>query len=238
MARAAARGFFRRSGVKPFPFRLSVSGGIPVSRGLGSSAALRAGTVLGLNALAGAPLDLESVHGLVTRLEGHPDNAAPALFGGGHVVCEKTRIRLPVGSKLRVVLLVPDLEISTARARALLPPRIDRRAAVASAGNLAIIVAALALGEYALMRGHFDDGLHQPFRLPLVPFLPRVLRAGERAGALGGFLSGSGSAIACLTLENAEMIGRAMRHALPAGMKAEVMVTAPENRGARIVRKR
>src|SRR5213075_479537 len=102
--------------------------------------------------------------------------------------------------KLKFVLLIPDFEIRTAAARKILPANISRLRAVESAGNAAAIAAAFASRNYEKLRGVFADQLHQPFRTKLIPFLPRAIAAAEKAGALGAFLSGSGSTIAAVTL--------------------------------------
>jgi len=103
--------------------------------------------------------------------------------------------------------------------------------AVRSAGNAAAIAAAFASWNYEALRGCFDDGLHQPYRASLVPQLDRVITAGVKAGALGGWLSGSGSTIACLVLDgDANAVAVAMKRA--SGLKtAATVVVAPDNRG-------
>ena len=115
-----------------------------------------------------------------------------------------------------------------------MPNEIDRLRAVESCGNACVITAALASGNYENLRGALTDHLHQPFRAKFVPFLDRVIAAAENAGALGGFLSGSGSTIACLTLRSPDKVAAAMLEAsgLP---DAETRITAADNDGVRIV---
>ena len=100
-----------------------------------------------------------------------------------------------------------------------------------SCGNACRITASFAARDYESLRGAFGDGLHQPFREPLVPFLSHVIAAGEKAGALGGFLSGSGSTICCVTLEKGEEVGIAMQRAC-GDKDAYTILTRAENRGA------
>ena len=138
-----------------------------------------------------------------------------------------------MASRLYFVLLVPDLEIETARARKILPLKISRVAAVENCANACAITAAFASRDYEKMRGTFSDNLHQPFRAKLIQFLPRVIAAAERAGALGAFLSGSGSAIAAVTLEAPEKIAAAMTRA--AAAPARTMITHADNRGAQML---
>jgi homoserine kinase len=232
---AAARLFFKESGVTPFRFHGSITGHIPRSRGLGSSATLRAGALLALNRIAGDPLDRLAIFRLCARLEGHPDNSAPAIFGGFTVARQETVQHFKVAPRLYFVLLVPELEIKTAAARKILPARIPRKDAVENCRNASAITAAFASRNYQALAGAFVDKLHQPFRARLLPFLPRVIAAAEKAGALGAFLSGSGSTIAALTLISPERVGAAML-AAARSKNARLIITTADNRGAQFVK--
>ena len=238
MARKAAARFFRRAKIPSFPFYCRIAGDVPMSRGLGSSVTLRLGLVTGLNALAGSPLSRQALFELCADLEGHPDNAAPAQFGGFTVAGTDGAVsarRFSVSSKLNFVLLIPDFEIRTEDARRLLPETVPRLAAVASSAGACRITAAFAARRYDSLRGAFvDTAFHQPHRLPLIPFLPAVLKAATRAGALGGFLSGSGSTIACLTLQDPDRVAVAMR-AASGQAAARTIITRADNLGARLV---
>ncbi len=232
MIAAAADAFFARAGRRSFAFTAKISGEVPVSRGLGSSVTVRLGVIHGLNHLLGKPLPRAVIFELCAQLEGHPDNAAPAEFGGFNVVRGFSRQRFAVASALKFVLLIPDFEVSTARARALLPEKIDRRGAVESCGNACAITAAFAAQRYENLRGVFGDQLHQPYRKPLVPFFDEVVRRAEKAGALGAFLSGSGSTIAALTLHDAATIARSMQEA--ASTNVRTIITTADNRGVQL----
>jgi homoserine kinase len=236
MAAAAADEFFAKSGAAPFPFSWKIAGDVPQSRGLGSSVTVRLGLLHGLNALSGAALGAAELFEICARLEGHPDNAAPAAFGGFTVArAGAETLRCEVSEELRFVLLIPDFEISTPAARAVLPGTLERLGAVESCGNACRITAAFFERRYDLLRGIFTDHLHQPFREPLIPFLGRVIAAGEAAGALAGFLSGSGSTICGVTLANPEEVGKAMLDA--AGQAgARIAIASADNVGARLVK--
>ena len=234
MAAEAASLFFETAKITPFEFDWEIEGEVPPSRGMGSSVTVRLGLLAGLNALADSPLSRKELFELCAGLEGHPDNAAPAAFGGFTVAGGSEVARFEVSSDLAFVLLIPNFEISTPQARKVLPQTLERLSAVASCANACRITAAFASQNYALLRGSFVDGLHQPFRETLIPFLPDVIRAGENAGALGGFLSGSGSTICCVSLENPEKVGQAMREA--ARCDAIVAITRADNEGAIQVR--
>jgi homoserine kinase len=233
MVAQAARKFFRATGLAPFSFSCQIRGEVPRARGIGSSVTVRLGILHGLNSLLQQPLRRAEIFRLCAELEGHPDNAAPAEFGGFAVTSGAGLQRFPVASRLRFVLLIPPFEVRTAVARRLLPNEIDRRRAVESLGNACALTAAMASGRYENLRGAFRDHLHQPFRKKLVPFLDHVIAAAEKAGALGGFLSGSGSAIVCLTTRAPEKIAVAMRDA--SGLtNAETVITTADNQGVKI----
>lgn len=233
MAARAAAAFFGAAGLPPFPFGWHAEGDVPRSRGLGSSVTVRLGILLGLNTLLDAPLSPERIFELCAELEGHPDNAAPAAFGGFTVAGGRKLARFEVEHDLAFVLLIPEFEISTPEARKVLPPQLDRLSAVRSCTNACRITAAFATRDYEGLRGSFDDGLHQPFREKLIPFLPEVIAAGERAGALGGFLSGSGSTICCITLDDPDAVAAAMLAA--AIGSARTVVTHADNLGMILV---
>ena len=235
MITTAADAFFKVSGIRPFGFFASLAGDVPVARGVGFSATIRVGVIAALNAITRAPLDNPELLNLGTRLEGHPDNASPALLGGFTVsgkVGETVRcLRFPVSRKLKVVALFPSRQLRTELARSVLPASYSKNDAAHNLNRSALIVAAFASGNYESLRGLFDDTIHQPYREKLLPQLPAVIRAGEKAGALGGFLSGAGSGIICLTLRNAERVAKAMRAALP---ESETKILSADNSGVKL----
>ncbi len=241
--------FFRHARCASFSFSVSITGSVPRSRGLGSSVTLRLGILHALNALTGNRLDRLSIFELCAQLEGHPDNAAPAVFGGFAVAQRRPSVplgprkrdsrptfqRFEIAPRLYFVLLIPEIEIRTSVARKILPSRISRTAAVENCANACAITAAFASRNYEKLRGAFGDQLHQPFRTKLIPFLPRVIAAAEKAGALGAFLSGSGSTICAITLQDRDRIAAAMERAAGSTSSRTIIVSA-DNRGARFVR--
>lgn len=242
MSAEVAGRFFAASNVTPFAFDWSIAGEVPRARGMGSSVTVRLGLLHGLNELAGRPLDAQRLFELCAELEGHPDNAAPAAFGGFTVAGGAEVARFPVAPELKFILLIPDFEIATPDARRVLPPQIDRLGAARSCANACRITAAFASQNYALLRGAFEDHLHQPYReRALIPFLSAVIAAGERAGALGGFLSGSGSTICCVVEEKAKGEGRKAKEIATAMFEAcgranaRTMVSGADNAGVEIV---
>ena len=232
IATAAANLFFKETGRDNFSLSCSAIEKIPRSRGLGSSATIRLGILHGLNALSGRPLDRLSIFRLCAELEEHPDNAAPSSFGGFTVARGENVQCFDIAARLKFVLLIPNFEIRTAGARKILPAKISRKAAVESAGNACAITAAFASHDYEKLRGVFVDQLHQPFRKKLIPFLPRVIAAAEKAGALGAFLSGSGSTICAVTLHDPKKVAAAMQRNVSG--RSQIIITTADNRGVRI----
>ncbi len=234
IAADAAALFFHTAGIPPFDFSWSIEGDVPRSRGLGSSVTVRLGILHGLDALASTRLGAVRLYELCAELEGHPDNAAPAAFGGFTVArAGADTLRADVDAALKLILLIPDFEVATPDARAVLPDAIPRSGAVTSVANACRITAAFLQQRYDLLAGCFSDALHQPYRQPLVPFLSKAIAAAERAGAIGGFLSGSGSTICALTLGETDAVASAMLDAAPPG--AHIIVTTADNEGTRIV---
>lgn len=235
IAEKAADLFFERTGCTRFSLSVSTKGDVPISRGLGGSVTVRLGILLALNALTGNQLNRLSIFQLCAQLEGHPDNAAPSTFGGFTVVRGQSVQRFGVSARLSFVLLIPDFKIRTSDARRILPSQIVHGAAVQSCANACAITAAFASGNYRDLRGAFVDQLHQPYRQELIPCLPRVIAAAEKAGALGAFLSGGGSTIAAITLRSPKQIGTAMERSADS-TPARVIITGADNRGARLIR--
>jgi homoserine kinase len=235
MVETAAALFFTRSGRQPFPLQWEVEGDVPPGRGLGSSVTLRLGILAALDALTGHPLGRDGVFRLAHELEGNPDNAAPSTYGGFVLTDARGQsFRFEVAPQLRFVLLIPEFEMLTPEARRVLPPVIAHREAVINSGNACMITAAFATGQYEKLRGCFTDFLHQPYRAPLIPDFHEIIAAGESAGALGGFLSGSGSTVCCVALENAAAAGAAMLAAWPGPAPALVRQVSADNDGWRI----
>jgi homoserine kinase len=194
---------------------------VPLSSGLGSSAAACVAGLVAANALAGGPMSRQRLLELAAETEGHPDNAAPALWGGltaCYDACGRPGVvRVSLRGRFRAVVCVPDMTLPTAQARAVLPRRVPHRDATLAVGRAAAVVAMMASGELAGLAEAMEDTLHQPYRAKLVPSLGEAIAAARRAGALGAALSGAGPSVLALAPPSpraaAERIGRAMSRA-------------------------
>jgi homoserine kinase len=245
MIAETASAFFQRATggkIAPFGFDVQIEGDIPISRGLGSSVTVRLGLLMGLADLVkdSFPITREQILALLIELEGHPDNAVPS-FLGGFAVCAHASAdpadgfvytRVAVKPELSFVTLIPELRLSTEAARGLLPKEVPFRHAVENVQRTTRIAAAFCTGDYSSLRGMFIDHLHQPFRQVLIPGFADILGAAQEAGALGSFLSGSGSTLMALTLDDSAAVSTAMLDAASKhGLPAHVLVLKADNDG-------
>ena len=176
---------------------------VPISRGLGSSSTAIVAGLTAANEILGSPLDKNGLLKLATELEGHPDNVAPAIFGGFTVsVMDKGSVQtfsfMP-RVKLKLIVTVPDFELSTRLARKVLPKNIAMKDAIFNISRASMLIAALVEGREDLLPLAFDDALHQPYRKKLVPGMTEVFEAAKSAGALGAAISGAGSCLIAFT---------------------------------------
>lgn len=197
---------FHAAGKDVPPLRYICKNRVPHGRGLGSSsAAIAAGLIAG-SALADADLKIEQIVTLAADLEGHPDNVAPAIYGGCTIgVHDGQRWivdTVPVPNDLSAVVFIPDLLTNTHESRARLPDRIPRSDAVYNIGRAALLVSAMHKGRFDLLRQATQDRLHQPLRGQAFPALPRLIKAAMNGGAHGAFLSGAGPTVMALTTGN------------------------------------
>jgi homoserine kinase len=241
MTREVVEAFFRRSKTKPHGAQIEVKGEVPVSSGLGSSVTVRLGIAYALNELNGRPLSDTELLEVVTELEHHPDNAAPALFGGfvvsGIIDGTIRHRRFNVPGTLKFVVAIPDFAVPTEKARALLPKQVPLADAVENLKRVALITSVFATGDFSLLRGLFEDRLHQPYRKKLIPMLDDVIAAGVEAGALAGWLSGSGSSIMCLTEQKEKAVAEAMAGVFARQRsRCETHILTADNDGTRVRR--
>ena len=223
-------------------WRVEMRNQIPLSRGLGSSAAATVGGLVAGNALLGEPLTTSDLLRLAAGIEGHADNAAAALLGGFVVVAPVDEsieaIRFEAPRDLRAILFIPTLRLSTHEMRAVLPDAVPHGDAVANLGRVALGVAGIATGRFDLLRALSVDRIHEPYRASAYPQLPRLVDAARAAGAMGACLSGAGSTIVAFgdSLTGISRIEAALRAAAAdTDLDGKIAIISPRNTGAHVV---
>jgi homoserine kinase len=184
------RGFAHLASPDDFEFRITSN--VPLSGGLGTSAAAYVAGLLAADSIFELDADVLT---LATELEGHPDNAAAAL-SGGVVLCADgyaTRFDPPPG--LEAVLVVPHRSVRTAKARAALPAEVPMSDAVFNVAHASLLVLGLAQGRLDLVARGLADRLHQPRRAALYPESMAIVARATEFGALGASISGAGPTV-------------------------------------------
>ncbi|MCS6859457.1 MAG: homoserine kinase [Abditibacteriales bacterium] len=234
----AADVLFREVGLRRAGLQVQLINNLPLSRGLGSSAAARVAGLMAANELAGRPLNQAALLRLATQLEGHPDNAAAALLGGLVSSCldedgSVHAVKLTVSHPPRFIVLIPDIEVATHAARDALPHSVSLRDAVFNVSRACLLVSALVTGDRAALRAALRDRLHQPYRSRLMPWLDAVIAAAIDAGAYGAVLSGAGSSVLAMADEPTADIANAMLQTLrAAGHHGSVRTLEIDEEGA------
>lgn len=172
---------------------------IPMVRGLGSSAACIVGGLIAANELAGGPCDKEELAQMAAKLEGHPDNSNPAIFGSmvvGALDEEKMmHVRLALPQDLIFATMVPSFPVSTAKARGVLPDGYSRGEVVFNVSRGALLVASIMSGKLENLSMAMEDKIHQPYRSQLIPNMDEIFEKAKKYGALASYLSGAGSTL-------------------------------------------
>lgn len=216
---------------------------IPLSRGLGSSAAAIVAGIKAANAILGNPLNRNELLRLATDIEGHPDNVAPALFGGITVsVVNKGQVQtfsfIPK-LKLKLVVAVPEFPLSTRMARQVLPKEVPMKDAIFNIGRASMLVGALIKGKERFLKNAFDDALHQPYRAELIPGMTDVFKAAKNAGAMGVAMSGAGPCLIAFTVDRNHVeneVASSMAQAfLNHDVKTKSLILALDIRGATVL---
>lgn len=242
----AAQATLARAGVPDVGVELELRKGLPIGSGLGSSAASAAAAAFAVNLLLGAPLRKSELIEPCIEAEAvvsgrHADNVAAALLGGLILVRSLDPldvVRLPVPDGLTVAVVTPAIEVSTRRAREVLPKEVPLASYVRNAASLAAFVSACYTGDLALVARAVRDEIVTPARAPLIPGCEAVIEAALQAGALGSSISGSGPSIfaLCRSERSAHEVAAAMRRAFEGvGLATMVVVSAGDCPGARRV---
>ena len=219
---------------------LKMKNDIPMARGLGSSAAAIVAGLTAANLATGEQLTKQQLLEIATAMEGHPDNVAPAIFGGINVSVmsgeEVQSLKMVPPKNLYMVVAVPEFGLSTKAARQVLPKIVPFQDAIFNVSRASLLIGALAQGEFHLLRYALEDKLHQTYREKLIPGMQAVFKAAGDAGALGTAISGAGSCLIAFTEQNTHGIGDAMVEAFKAnGIKARFRILEVDTEGAKKV---
>jgi len=234
----SANSVWEATGQGPVAMSVKVINDIPLGMGMGSSAAAAVSGVVAANALAGGVLSRSDLLRRAAHLEGHPDNAAAALFGGLVMVSavgEELMWATPTIAPLKVAIAMPGVRLSTAEAREALPKQVPMQDAVFNIGRTAFVVRALETGDYEMLGWAMTDKLHQPYRRKLIPGFDAAVSAARTAGAAAVALSGAGPSVAAFAPNGHEKIAEAMKIAFElSGVSCRTFVLPVDRQGPQI----
>lgn len=214
---------------------------IPPSRGLGSSSTAIVGGLLLANTLVKNPLTKEELLVIANRMEGHPDNVAPAIYG--NLCCAtglKTKVLntvIPVPEELHFAVIVPEVLVSTEYARSVLPNHIPFKEAVQNVSHASLFVTSLITHQLDNLSIALEDNLHVPYRKALIPYCDDVFMAAKTEGAYGATISGSGSTLIAYTDKcHVENVAKAMGEVFTShGVENKIYCLEADTKGARII---
>ena len=224
------------------PLHVSAANEIPLARGLGSSAAACAAGLLIANTVAGREREMDGMMADATRIEGHPDNVAPALIGGAclAVMSEDggpVARQLDFPADLDCIAFIPDEQVPTSAARAALPRHVPLGDASFNVARTALLIHTFTTHHWADLALATEDRLHQPYRAELVPGLAPLTQAAKQAGAYTAFLSGAGPTIMAMSPpRNSEAVADAMAESgRMLNIPGRSLVLSPSEQGAHVV---
>ncbi len=220
---------------RPQGILIECENNIPLCSGLGSSAAATLTGLIGANTLLGKPLEPAEILRIANELEGHPDNAAAALYGGlAIVLAEGERlIAYPVECGIsQVVVVLPDFSFTTADAREALPKEVALKDVVYNLGRTALVVEAIRSGNYEALKRSVSDRIHQPYRLKLIPGAAEAIQAAAQLDA-PAVLSGAGPAVVAFPYRSVEDVREGMVNAFKnAGLESRSWLLNISSQGA------
>ena len=222
------------------PVRIRCHNEIPLARGLGSSAAAISGGLVAANEMCSQPFNPNELLEMAATIEGHPDNVAASVLGGLQLVVKDGQqlftASITFPSDLHAVLFIPENRIATSDARSVLKTEVTLEDAVFNMGRAALLVAGMTTNHPEYLGVATQDRLHQPYRQPLFPAMKLLFKAAADAGALGVFLSGSGSTVLAFTQGREMTVAYEMAEAAKqAGVPGRLEITQPTIKGAHLV---
>lgn len=205
---------FDETGYRPKGLRIKQDSEIPMTRGLGSSSACIIGGMLAANAMSGRTVPYSEILDMAAKMEGHPDNVGPALYGGLCVSATVDNKAIAKSIKLRkglkFAVMVPDFYVPTRKSRALLPEKVDIHDASDNISSALMFYSAMIKGDYGMLRYGVRDKLHQPYRKHYIDGFDDIFNMTYEKGSLATYLSGSGPTIVSILNENAFVFKKEM----------------------------
>lgn len=231
---------FDKAGLPTPELQIEVESDIPLTRGLGSSAAAIVAGMIAANKLAGSPFNKDELYRFATEFEGHPDNVGASLLGGIVIATwdgsQVAYVRVPPPNGLKVVVAVPEFELSTKIARDALPESYSREDTVHAISHAALLAGALTSGNISVLYKAMDDRIHQPYRMSLIPGMDELLANCEELGALGVALSGAGPTVVALINHGNKQLENYMKSVLiEHGVSAKISTLEIDTLGASIL---
>lgn len=230
-------------GQEPDSLKITIKTGIPIARGLGSSASVIVGGLIAANELLGNPSDIDALLAIATEVEGHPDNIVPSFVGGftissqeedGHIVYRK----IDWNSDWKLTVCIPDFELQTGIARSVLPKEASYKDIIFNEQRCVMFIQALYTKDDKLMKYALQDKLHQPYRMKLVPGLEEISgKLKNEEDVLGCVLSGAGPSVLVISKQSAldkirETVNEIWNNI---NVKGEIVTVDVEQNGAFIV---
>ncbi len=230
-------------GQEPSELKINIQSQIPITRGLGSSAAVVVGGLIAANKLLGSPADETALLSIATEVEGHPDNVAPAILGGFVLSSQEddgtvTWRKLDWPEDWDITVCIPDFELSTSIARSVLPKEVPLEDAIFNSKHLAMLITAVCTNDEKLMKLALKDRIHQPYREKLIPGMKEISEAFKHEdGVLGCVLSGAGPAMLVISYRyDLDKIKSTVRDIWGAqNIKADFKTLKVEQQGAQIL---
>ncbi|NEP59380.1 MAG: homoserine kinase [Symploca sp. SIO2G7] len=233
--------YYQHLNQTPPSVEIAIELGVPLARGLGSSATAIVGGLVGANQLAGEPLSQIELMKLAIALEGHPDNVVPALLGGCCLAAKREDANsweicdIPWHTEVLPVVAIPNFELSTQAAREVLPSDYSRGDAIFNIAHFGLLLRGLTTGRGEWLQAALHDQIHQPYRKTLIPGYDTVASAAVAAGAYGMVISGAGpTLLALVPLSQATAVATAMAAAWQEeGVTAQVQTLSLDTQGTR-----
>lgn len=228
---------FECVGYEPKGYRISQNSTIPMTRGLGSSSACIIGGMLAANVISGRKLCYSEIVHLAAKMEGHPDNVGPALYGGFCVSMtdgDKTIVKsTKIENSIKFAACVPDFFVVTRKSRGTLPDKVDFRDATYNIAHASMMQAAMRDGDMDALKLAAGDRLHQRYRKSYIDGMEDIFEKAYELGSCATYLSGSGPTIMSVLGEGANGFGRGMREYFKKkGLEWRCMILSVDNVGA------